>query len=85
MISNNDCTPFAENLTSNDKEALRILSEYFEKTAEGSNDDDDKIVSLQTMLYPYEEGEPTVHGRSARRHPFHHHGGGADACMAPCP
>lgn len=35
MIFNNDCTPFAENLTSNDKEALRILSEYFEKTAEG--------------------------------------------------
>lgn len=63
MISNNDCTPFAENLTSNDKEALRILSEYFEKTAEGGNDDDDKIVSLQTMLYPYEAGKPTVQTR----------------------
>lgn len=35
MILNNDCTPFAENLKPNAKEALRILSEYFEKTAEG--------------------------------------------------
>ena len=26
MIFNNDCTPFAENLTSNDKEALRLES-----------------------------------------------------------
>lgn len=77
-----DCTPFSQDV--ND-DVLKKLSEYFEKTAEGSNDDDDKIVSLQTMLYHYEEGEPTVHGRSARRHPFHHHGGGADACMAPCP
>ena len=63
MISNNDCTPFAENLKPIDKEALRILSEYFEKTAEGGNDDDVKIVSLQTMLYPYERGKPTVQTR----------------------
>ena len=63
MISNNDCTPFAENLKPIDKEALRILSEYFEKTAEGGNDDDDKIVSLQTMLYPYEGEKATVQTR----------------------
>ena len=63
MISNNDCTPVAENLKPIDKEALRILSEYFEKTAEGGNDDDDKIVSLQTMLYPYEGEKATVQTR----------------------
>ena len=58
MISK-DCTPFGGNLGSNEEEALRKLSEYFEKTAK-SNDDDDKIVSLQTMLFPYEGKEPTV-------------------------
>lgn len=55
-----DCTPFSQDV--ND-DVLKKLSEYFEKTAGGSNDDDDKIVSLQTMLYPYEEGEPTVQTR----------------------
>lgn len=48
-----DCTPFSQDV--ND-DVLKKLSEYFEKTAEGSNENDDKIVSLQTMLYPYEEG-----------------------------
>ena len=55
-----DCTPFSQDV--ND-DVLKKLSEYFEKTAEGSNENDDKIVSLQTMLYPYEEGEPTVQTR----------------------
>lgn len=61
MISE-DCTPFGGNLSSFEEEALRKLSEYFEKTAK-SNDDDDKIVSLQTMLFPYEGKEPTVQTR----------------------
>ena len=61
MISE-DCTPFGGNLSSFEEEALRKLSEYFEKTAK-SNDDDDKIVSLQTMLFPYEGKKPTVQTR----------------------
>ena len=68
MISK-DCTPF-ESISGNEEKALKILCEYFEKTAEerramaeGGNDDDDKIVSLQTMLFPYEGGKPTVQTR----------------------
>ena len=61
MISE-DCTPLGGNLSSFEEEALRKLSEYFEKTAK-SNDDDDKIVSLQTMLFPYEGKKPTVQTR----------------------
>ena len=62
MISK-DCTPFEELKRNNEEKALRLLCEYFEKTAEGGNDDDDKIVSLQTMLFPYEGGKPTVQTR----------------------
>ena len=62
MISSKDCTPF-ESISGNEEKALKILCEYFEETAESSNDDDDKIVSLQTMLFPYEGGKPTVQTR----------------------
>lgn len=55
-----DCTPFSQDV--ND-DVLKKLSEYFEKADESSNDDDDKIVSLQTMLFPYEGGKPTVQTR----------------------
>lgn len=59
-----DCTPFEElKSSSNEEKALRLLCEYFEKTAEGGNDDDDKIVSLQTMLFPYEGEKPSVQTR----------------------
>lgn len=61
MISK-DCTPF-ESISGKEEKALKILCEYFEKTAESSNDDDDKIVSLQTMLFPYEGGKPSIQTR----------------------
>lgn len=55
-----DCTPFSQDVKD---DVLKKLSEYFEKTAEGSNDDDDKIVSLQTMLFPYDGEKATVQTR----------------------
>ena len=61
MISK-DCTPF-ESISGYEEKALNILCEYFEETAEGGNDDDHKIVSLQTMLFPYEGGKTTVQTR----------------------
>lgn len=63
ILSNKDCTPFPQELQGYNEKALKLLCEYFEKTAEGGNDDDDKIVSLQTMLFPYEGGKPTVQTR----------------------
>ena len=63
ILSNKDCTPFEELKSDKEEKALRILCEYFEKTAEGGNDDDDKIVSLQTMFFPYEGEKPSVQTR----------------------
>lgn len=62
MISSKDCTPF-ESISGYEEKALKILCEYFEETAEGGNDDYDKIVSLQTMLFPYEGGKPSIQTR----------------------
>lgn len=58
-----DCLPFDswKDWKESDKwkadEAIRKLCEYFENTNEVSKDDDDKIVSLQTVRFRYDNDE----------------------------
>ena len=62
-IKARDCLPFdsRKDWKESDKrkadEALRKLCEYFENTNEVSEDDDDKIVSLQTLRFRYDNDE----------------------------
>lgn len=58
-----DCTPFDKGIKPNDEKALKTLCEYFEETDGEGNDDDDKIVSLKTMRFPYEGESATVQTR----------------------
>ena len=62
-IEARDCLPFDswKDWKESDKrkadEAIRKLCEYFENTNEVSEDDDDKIVSLQTVHFRYDNDE----------------------------
>ena len=49
-INANDCSPFPQDLNNNEKEAIRMLCEYFARSGSGG-EEDDEIASLRTSKF----------------------------------